>query len=60
MVSIPNQHLSKLDKVAVLLVVDLNGAPRVASAADLAAIGGLNDFVGANNGERDLALMVSK
>lgn len=56
--SIPNKHLAKLDKVAVVLVVDLDGAPWVASAADVATIRGLNNLVGANNGEGNLALHV--
>ena len=35
-----DQHLAQLDKVAVLLVVDLDDTPWVATATDLAAIGG--------------------
>lgn len=40
----------------MVLVVDLDGTPWVTSAADVATVRGLNNLVGANNGEGDLAL----
>ena len=51
-----DQHLAKLDKVAVVLVVDLNHTPGVLAAADKASIGSLNGLVRSDNGEGDLAL----
>jgi len=51
-----DEHLSKLDKVAVLLVVDLDGSPWVRAAPDLASVGGSDDVVGSDDGKRDLAL----
>jgi hypothetical protein len=49
-----NQHLAQLDKVTVFLVVHLNDAPWVATAADLATLGVGNLVVGSNNSERNL------
>jgi class 3 adenylate cyclase len=49
-----DQHLAKLDEVAVLLVVDFDDAPRIATATDLAAIR-CADLVGStNDSERNL------
>ena len=52
----PDQHLAQLDKVAVLLVINLDGAPRVLTTAHMATVSGLDDLVRSNNGERNLAL----
>ena len=49
-----NKHLAQLDKVAVLLVVDLNDTPGVATAADLATFGSGDLGVGTDNGKGDL------
>jgi len=49
-----DQHLAQLDKVAMLLVVDLNGTPGVATATDLTTVGGCDFRVGTNNGKGDL------
>lgn len=49
-----DQHLSQLDKVAVLFVVDFDDTPWVATTADLAAIRTDDLGVGTNNGEGDL------
>lgn len=54
----PDEHLPELDKVAVLLVVDLDGAPGVLSAADLAPVGRLDLSVRPYNRKRDLALPI--
>jgi hypothetical protein len=49
-----DEHLAQLDEVAVLFVVHLDDAPRIAAAADLAPVG-IGDFViGTNNSEGDL------
>lgn len=52
----PDEHLPQLDKVAVLLVVDLDRAPRVRASAHLATVRGRDDLVGPDDRERDLAL----
>ena len=49
-----DQHLSQFDKVAVLFVVDLNDAPRIAATSNFAAFWVGDLVVGTNNGERDL------
>lgn len=49
-----DQHLAQLHEVAVLLVVDLNGTPWVATTTDLTAVGGGDFRVRTNNGERNL------
>jgi hypothetical protein len=54
-----DEHLAELDKVAVLLVVDLDDTPGVRTATDGAAVGGLDAVVGTDDSERDLALEVS-
>jgi hypothetical protein len=46
--------LSELDKVAVLLVVDLDDTPWVATATDFATFGSGDLGVGSNYGEGDL------
>ena len=51
-----DQHLAQLDKVAVLLVIDLNDTPRVLTATDLTTISGLDKLVGSDNCKRNLAL----
>ena len=50
-----DKHLAELDKVAVVLVIDLHDTPRVRTTANLAAVKGLDNPVRANNRERDLA-----
>ena len=52
----PHEHLAELDKVAVILVVDLNYTPRVCTTADLPTVGRVNELVGTHDCERDLAL----
>lgn len=49
-----DEHLAKLDKVAVLLVVHFDDTPRVLAAPNLAALGGAHFGVGAYNSEWDL------
>ena len=49
-----DKHLAKLDEVAVLLVVNLDDAPRVTTSADLAAIGAGDLGSGTDNSEWDL------
>lgn len=49
-----DEHLSKLDKIAVLLVIDLDDAPRVGTTANLATIGACDLVVGTNNSEGNL------
>jgi hypothetical protein len=49
-----DQHLAQLDKVAVLLVVDLDDTPGVATATDATTISSVDLGVGTNNGERNL------
>ncbi|KAI3475748.1 hypothetical protein L1887_62826 [Cichorium endivia] len=49
-----DEHLAQLDEVAVLLVVDLDDAPGVAAAADLATFGGGDLGVGADDSEGNL------
>lgn len=51
----PDKHLAELDKVAVVLVVDLHDTPWVCTTANLATVGSLDNPVRANNGKRDLA-----
>jgi hypothetical protein len=46
--------LSKLDEVAVLLVVDLNDTPGVRTATDLAAVCAGDLISSTDNGERNL------
>lgn len=49
-----DQHLAQLDKVAVLLVVDLDDTPGVATAADVTTVSSGHLGVGTNNGEGNL------
>lgn len=49
-----DKHLSELDEVAVLLVVHLDDTPRVATATDLAAIGGGDLVSSTDHGEGNL------
>jgi hypothetical protein len=49
-----DKHLSKLDKVTVLLIVHLDDTPRVLTTADLAPVGRLDLLSGTNNSEGDL------
>lgn len=49
-----DQHLAQLDKVAVLLVVNLDNTPGVATTTDTAAISGGDLRVGTNHSEGDL------
>jgi len=49
-----NQHLAQFDEVAVLLIINLDDTPWVATAADLSPICGGDLRIGANNSERNL------
>jgi hypothetical protein len=49
--------LAKLDKVAVVLIIDFDNAPRVLAATDMATIGCLDHLVRSDNGKWDLALL---
>ena len=44
-----DQHLAQLDKIAVILVVDFNHAPRIATATHFASFGAGNFAVGADD-----------
>jgi hypothetical protein len=46
-----HEHLTELDKVTVLLVVDLHDAPWVSAPADLAAVQSADEVVRADDGE---------
>jgi hypothetical protein len=48
-----NQHLPQLDKVAVLLIIDLDDAPGVLTRTDDPAVLGLDGGVGADDGKGD-------
>lgn len=50
-----NEHLTELDKVAVVLVINLDHTPRVNTAADNAAIGSLDGLIRTDNSKRNLA-----
>ena len=49
-----NKHLAQLDEVAVLLIIDLNDTPGVATAADLATFRRGDLGIGTDNGEGNL------
>lgn len=49
-----DEHLAEFDEVAVLLVVNLNDTPGVATSADLAAIGASDLGSSSDNCERNL------
>jgi len=49
-----DEHLAQLNKVAVVLVVDLNDTPWVSATTNLAAFWGRDLGIGSNNGERYL------
>jgi hypothetical protein len=51
-----NQHLTKLDKVTVGLVVDFDGSPCVCSASNTATVGRGYKSVGTDNSEGNFAL----
>lgn len=51
----PDQHLSQLDKVAVVLVIDLDDTPRICSSTDAPAISSVNLLVATDDSEGDLA-----
>jgi len=51
-----DEHLSELDKVAVVFIVDFNDAPRVCTASDLATVRGVDEVVGADYRKGDLGL----
>lgn len=55
-----DQHLTELDEVAVVLVVDLNDTPWVLASTDMATISSLDNLVRSDNGEGDLALFGSR
>lgn len=46
-----DKHLAQLDKVAMLLVINLDGAPRVLTATDSTSIGSLDLVGGTDDGE---------
>lgn len=50
----PDEHLTKLDEVAVLLIVDLDNTPWIRSPTNDTTILRLNLDVGTNHGERNL------
>lgn len=51
----PDEHLAELDKVAVILIVNLDDTPGVGAATDVTTIRSLDDFIRTNNSERNLA-----
>lgn len=51
-----HEHLAKLHKVAVILVVNLDHTPRIRSAAHAPPVGGVYFLVRPNYGERNLGL----
>lgn len=51
-----NEHLSQLDEITVILVIDFDCAPRVSTPTDLTAVRGVDDVVASNDSKRDLAL----
>jgi len=50
-----DQHLTELDEVTVILVVDLHNTPRIRTTTDFAAISRRNDPVRSNDSERYFA-----
>jgi len=54
-----DEHLSELDKVAVILIVDFNDTPRIRSTSNLSAVRQSDNVVGTDNSEGDFALHVS-
>jgi hypothetical protein len=52
----PDEHLAKLDKIAMVLVVDFNDTPWILPSAHSLTIGGDDFLVGADDGEWDLTL----
>jgi hypothetical protein len=50
-----NEHLTELDKVTVVLVINLDYTPRVNTTADNAAIGSLDRLIRTNYSKRNLA-----
>lgn len=50
-----NKHLAKFDKVAMVFVIDFNDTPRIFTSTDLTAVGCINELVGADNCEGNLA-----
>jgi hypothetical protein len=51
----PDEHLSELDEVAVLLVIDLDDTPWVRPPAYFTTIRGLDNLIRADDSERNLA-----
>ena len=51
-----HEHLTELDEIAVLLIVDFNHAPRVGAPADLAVVGRGYGGGGADDCEGDFGL----
>lgn len=49
-----DEHLPELNKIAVILVIDLDDTPWVLSAANLASFRGRDLAISTNNGEWDL------
>lgn len=50
-----DEHLTELDKVTVILIVNLDNTPGVGTTADFTTVWGRDNIVRTNNGERDLA-----
>ena len=50
-----NEHLAKFDEVAVFFVIDFDNTPRILASTNLTAVGCINELVGADNCERNLA-----
>jgi hypothetical protein len=53
-----DEHLSQLDKVAVVFIVDFNDAPWVCTASDLATVRRVDEVVGADYRKGDLGLAI--
>lgn len=51
-----NEHLAKLDKIAMCFVVDLDDTPWIRATAHLAAIWTAYERIGPDDSERDFAL----
>lgn len=50
-----DKHLTKLDKVAVVLVVDLDNTPRIFTSTDCTPVSGRHWRIGTNHSKGDLA-----
>lgn len=50
-----DEHLSKLHKVAVVFIVNLDDTPRIRTSADLTTIGSYYDLIGTDDSKGDFA-----